>query len=241
MSKSVTTMTLYDVDHYSDEERETILDSYPAHERDARAKGIPQLGSGRIFPIEEDLIKEKAFEIPDVWPRIGGIDFGWDHPTAASWLAWDRDADVVHVYDCYKQKEATPVIHAAAIKPRGDWIPFSWPHDGYQHDKGSGKELSQQYKDQGVKMLDKHATWEDGGNGVEAGIQMMLDMMQTGRFKVAEHLEDWFAEFRLYHRKDGKIVKEFDDAICSTRYALMMLREAKVRTKPTKMSFSSEW
>lgn len=241
MSKCVTSMTIYDVDHYSDEDRETIINSYPAHEREARAKGIPQLGSGRIFPIEEDKIKEPAPVLQDIWKRIGGIDYGWDHPTAVAWIAWDVDADVYHLYDCYKLKETTPIIHAAAIKPRGDWIPMAWPHDGYQHDKGSGKALTQQYKDQGINMLDDHATWEEGGNGVEAGIQEMLDLMQSGRFKVAEHLEDWFAEFRLYHRKDGKIVKEYDDLMSATRYALMMKRFAKVKPRTSNMTFTSEW
>ena len=42
-----------------------------------------------------------------------------------------------------------------------------------------------------------------------------------------KHLSDWFEEFRLYHRKDGKVVKEGDDLMCATRYALMMLRHAQ--------------
>jgi len=54
----------------------------------------------------------------------------------------------------------------------------------------------------------------------------MLNRMQSGRFKVLKHLNDWFEEFRLYHRKDGKVVKEGDDLMCATRYALMMLRHA---------------
>jgi len=53
-----------------------------------------------------------------------------------------------------------------------------------------------------------------------------LNRMQSGRFKVFKHLNDWFEEFRLYHRKDGKVVKEGDDLMCATRYALMMLRHA---------------
>ena len=40
------------------------------------------------------------------------------------------------------------------------------------------------------------------------------------------HLNDWWEEFRLYHRKDGKVVKEGDDLMAATRYALMMLRHA---------------
>lgn len=234
-------MTIFDVDHYTDEERQTIIDSYPAHERDARAKGIPQLGSGRIFPIEEERITEDAPVLQDEWCRIAGIDFGWDHPTAVVWVAWDKDADVFHIYDCYRQKEQTPVIHAAAMKPRGDWIPVAWPHDGYQHDKGSGNELRDLYREQGVNMLEDHATWESGGNGVEAGISLMLDLMNTGRLKVAAHLNDWFDEFRLYHRKDGKIVKEFDDLMAATRYALMMKRFAE-KEKPTiNINFASDW
>ena len=45
--------------------------------------------------------------------------------------------------------------------------------------------------------------------------------------EVFKHLSDWFEEFRLYHRKDGKVVKEGDDLMCATRYALMMLRHAQ--------------
>ena len=70
-----------------------------------------------------------------------------------------------------------------------------------------------------------------GGNGVEAGVIDMLDRMQTGRLKVFSSLTDWFEEFRLYHRKDGKIVKVDDDVISATRYAQMMLRHAITKPK----------
>ena len=59
----------------------------------------------------------------------------------------------------------------------------------------------------------------------------LLDMMKTGRFKVAEHLNEWWEEFRLYHRKDGQIVKEGDDLMAATRYGVMMLRAAKTEPK----------
>jgi hypothetical protein len=55
----------------------------------------------------------------------------------------------------------------------------------------------------------------------------MIERMRTGRLKVAEHLADWWEEFRLYHRQDGKLVKLRDDLISATRYGLMMLRHAK--------------
>jgi len=81
-------------------------------------------------------------------------------------------------------------------------------------------------------MLFEHAQFEslDGKPGsisVEAGIADMLVRMETGRWKVFNHLNDWLEEFRLYHRKDGKVVKEHDDLLCASRYALMMKRFAQ--------------
>lgn len=227
MSRCVIRMTIEDAEHYTPEQRAAIIASYPAHERDARAKGIPVLGSGRIFPVSQEDIEVAPIDLPPHWPLIGGLDFGWDHPTAGVKLAWDRDSDIVYVVAAYKRKEATPVIHAAALKPWGAEMPWAWPHDGYQHDKGSGIELRKQYEAQGLKMLPFKAEWEGGGYGVEAGLMQMLDRMQTGRFKVFKHLNDWFSEFLLYHRKDGKVVKEFDDLMSATRYGVMMLRHAQ--------------
>ena len=60
---------------------------------------------------------------------------------------------------------------------------------------------------------------------------LMLERMQTGRFKVFRHLADWFEEFRLYHREDGRVVKLRDDLISATRYALMCLRHAQPLTR----------
>ncbi len=236
----VTNMTIHDAGHYSPEQREAIIATYPAHEREARINGTPTLGSGRIFPIADDVISETQVQIPAHWPRICGMDFGWDHPTAAVWIAWDRDNDVVHIYDAYRVREATPMIHALAINARGKWIPVAWPHDGEQHDKGSGVALANQYRKLQVNMLKDKATHApdksagekegQGGNSVEAGLMMMLDRMQTGRLKVAKHLADWWEEYRLYHREDGKIVKLQDDLMSATRYGLMMLRHAKLPT-----------
>jgi hypothetical protein len=55
--------------------------------------------------------------------------------------------------------------------------------------------------------------------------------MQTDRLKLLKHLLDGFEEFRLYHRKDGKVVKEGDDLLAATRYAVMMLRYAGTETQ----------
>lgn len=220
-----------DVPHLSEEMKAKMWADTPAHMREARAKGIPVLGSGRVFPIPEEAIKVDPFQIPSYMPQIVGVDFGWDHPFGASRLAWDRDNDIVYVTAVYRQREATPVIHAAAIKGWGDWLPVAWPHDGLQHDKGSGKTLASQYADQGLDMLPTHAQWEDGGYGFEAGISAMLQRMQTGKWKVFSTCGEWFEEFRLFHREKGLVVKERDDVLSASRIGLMALRHASVKPK----------
>jgi len=56
--------------------------------------------------------------------------------------------------------------------------------------------------------------------------------MMTGRFKVFEGQGEWLEEFRMYHRKDGKVVKLKDDLMAATRYAEMMLRHAITKPAP---------
>lgn len=234
----LTMMDIDDAEHYTPDQRAQIIASYPLHERKARTKGIPQLGSGRVFPIDDDEIRCEAFSIPPHWVQIGGLDFGWDHPSAGAKLVWDRDTDTIYVVAAHRQREQTAAMFSVALKPWGkkadgsQWLPWAWPHDGLQHDKGSGEQLAKQYKDQGLLMLPQRATFEDGSNGVEAGVSEMFDRMQTGRFKVFSHLSEWFEEFNLYHRKDGLIVKKGDDLLSASRYAMMMRRHAIVQNKP---------
>ncbi len=231
--RHLTMMTIEDAEHYSQADRERIILSYPEHEREARARGIPVLGSGRVFPIAESLLREPAIELPKWWPRLAAIDFGHgDHPTAAVWLAHDTEADVVHVYDAYRNRDPGIVLHAAAIKARGGWLPVAWPHDGMQTDRVSAQTIAGHYRVQGLKLLANHATHKDGGIGVEAGLMDMLERMRSGRWKVAEHLADWWEEYRLYHRKDGLLVKVRDDLMSASRYGLMMIRHAQREPDP---------
>ncbi len=76
-------------------------------------------------------------------------------------------------------------------------------------------------------MLPTHATFPDGSLSTEAGIMEMDERMKTGRLKVASHLNEWFEEFRLYHRKDGALVKVDDDLMSATRVAIMAKRFAR--------------
>lgn len=222
--------------HLDKKMREQILSAYPVHEREMRSKGTPMHGSGLVFPLPDEDLYVDPFEIPDYYLRVCGLDFGVsDHPTAAVFGAYNPDTDIFYVYDCYKQKALSPVIHASALKSRGcDWIPVIWPHDGNRQAGYGDATHAELYRKEGLNMhFEKFSNPPslgfaegEGNNSIEPGIGEMLNRMSTGRFKVFKNLNDWFSEKRMYHRKDGKILAKNDDLMAATRYACLSLRHA---------------
>jgi phage terminase large subunit-like protein len=239
--RHLTMMTIDDALHMDDEMRTKAIAKYEPYEREARLKGIPMLGSGRVFPVPDNTIEVDDFPIPNEWTQLIGMDFGWDHPTTAVNLAYDRDTDCLFVTKEYRVSEEIPVVHARAIRAMGDWKVVAWPHDGYQHDKVSGKTIADEYRKEGLRMHFEHSTFEGGGIGLEAGVTEMLDRMRTNRWKVFASCHQWFEEYRTYHRKDGKIVPERDDLLAASRYAMMMRRFARTQSRRPTVAIAGDW
>ena len=211
-------VTWDDAPHLNEATKKQLLEAIPEYQRDMRSKGIPVLGEGMIFPIAEEAIKCDPFEIPAHYKKLAGVDFGISHPTTCVWTAYNPDNDTIYVYDVYKKEGEVPAVHSSAIKGRGKDIPVIYPHDGDNTEKGSGRTLAEMYLEAGVLMIGKF-TNPDGTNYVEPALMEMLERFRTGRLKVFSNLTPWFEEFRRYHRKKGKIHKEFDDLMDATRYA----------------------
>jgi hypothetical protein len=177
--------------------------------------------------------------IEDHWAKIAGIDFGWDHPTAVVWTAWDKDNDEIYIYDCYRQSKASPSSHAEVIRRRTDFVPIAYPHDGNRRDSMGNPGLADQYRNLGCNMLLEHFSnppalgQNKGGNSVEEGLMDMIQYMEQGRFHVFSTLGDWFEEFRMYHRKDSKVVAFKDDLMSATRYAVLSRRFAVSGSDPS--------
>ena len=233
-----------DAPHLDEERKKQLLAQYSPHEAKMRSRGIPVFGSGLVFPLPDDELMIEPFELPDHWPRIAGLDFGYDHPTAVIWLAWDRETDTSYLYHEYRERQLNAQQHAPAIKAAGAWIPVAWPHDGMIHDKGSGTGLADQYRAQGVAMAVEHfrnpPTPEQKGKGdirIEPGINALLQAMTNGQFKVFSTCTRWFEEKGMYHRDDGKIMALTDDLMSATRYAFQMRHKyAKTKIETNLMS-----
>lgn len=220
-----------DAPHMDADQRAMIESQYPEHQRAARTQGVPMLGEGRIFTTPEPLFVVEPTEIPSHWARIMGIDFGGtdSHPHAIACLAWDRDADVVYLYDVWRDN-CKIRDHAHAIKARGAH-PVAWPHDGMAHDRNSGERLHKVYRNEyGVNMLNKSARYDNDTGGAQPQwpiIEELRDRLDAGKFRVFRTCQPWLQEYRSYHMKDGKIIDRRDDTLKASFYALMMLRFAR--------------
>ena len=225
--------------HLSEAVMSQILSAYSPHEREMRRYGRPSIGSGLIFPVPEDDLMIDPITIEAHWPRIAAIDFGWDHPTAVVWCAIDQEEDMFYVYDCYRASKASPSVHAQTIRSRPNFIPIAYPHDGNRRDSMGNPGLADQYRNLGCNFLLEHFTnptalgEKKGSNSIEEGIMAMLQKMEKHQFKVFSTLNDWFEEFRMYHRKGGKVVPIRDDLMSATRYAFQSQRFAISGEDPT--------
>lgn len=202
-----------DAPHLDAKTKKEMLEEIPVHLRGAKTKGIPSIGSGAIYPIDEEDILVKDFEIPEHWPRIYGMDVGWK-ATAALWAAWDRTNDIVYLTGEYKRGQTEPEVHAKAIKSRGEWIPGVIDPASAGSSQKDGTKLLNDYKELGLELY-------PADNTVESGLFECYKRLTTGRMLVFKSLTQWLEEFRIYRRdKKGKVVKENDHLMDPMRYII---------------------
>ena len=224
MSKWFTQISWDEAPHLSKHDKDDLYASIPPYQREARSKGIPQLGSGAIYPIAEDQITVADFPIPDHWRRVWGLDTGWNW-TAVVWIAVNLEDGTHYVYSCYKRGTEPPSVHADAIKSRGLWIPGV--ADAADINKIDGRQMVALYRDDfGLDVVLPI-------KAVEAGLYNAWTLFTQGKLKIFKSLTPWFDEYRFYQRDaQGKVVKGNDHLMDATRYALMSMDRARAVPAP---------
>lgn len=218
-----------DVPHLGEAEKKRMLAETPPHLRDARSKGIPSLGAGAIYPVQESEIVVPDFAVPAHWLRLYALDVGWNR-TACLWGAKDLDTDTIYLVAEHYRGQAEPSIHADAIKARkvSHGVIDPAARGRSQRD---GEQLLQNYKDLGLQLA-------LANNAVESGIYDMWQRLSTGRLKVFASLSNFRSEYRLYRRDEkGRIIKENDHLMDCGRYLVNAeAKQWKHKEKPKEES-----
>lgn len=193
--KYIVRIEMDEVPHLSEEDKRMYLSESSPHDVEARTKGYPALGSGRIYPYSEAQVFCKPFKIPEYWPRCFTLDFG-HHVTCALWGAKDPHTNILYIYaEYYSEGHQTAQIHAMNIRQRGTWIKGICDPSGGGR-QNDGRLLQELFEDQGLDLT-------PGENSFLAGVTRNCNMFENGSLRIFDTCEHTKQEFRIY-RFDGK-------------------------------------
>jgi len=211
-------------EHLSAKYKKETRASYLPHEIDARTKGIPRLGSGKVWPVDSDTFVVPDFDPPAHWPRIAAVDPGFNHPTGLLRGAYDMENDALYVYGEYRKNMEHLAVHCEAIMRGGAWVPCVIDPAGANIDDGD--RVYAQY----VKNLRNPCFRAE--KGITKGLQEVYDRMLDGRFFVMKSCRMWIGEYNIYSRDErGRIIESTEqhhfDLMACTRYLALGIKYAK--------------
>lgn len=212
MAKYVVGCTVDDVPHFDDKYKEDYKKSIPPHQRSARLRGEPGIGSGACYPIDESMFVIDYVEVRPHWKRVFALDVG--QHSAALWGAIDPNTGCMYIYDeaewLLKDMgviEAMPPMIVHSIQSRGKWIKGVVDPSALQGSKrGDGDSLYKEYKRLGLNLITKV------DNGIESGITRNINMIYAGKLKIVKTCRSLLNEMRTYSRgEDGRIGRHQKD------------------------------
>jgi phage terminase large subunit-like protein len=210
----------------SEERREIMKSQYLPSEIKARTEGIPSIGSGMVYPVDEDEFVVEPFEIPKHWPKAFALDPGFSSKCAAIWGAWDQDSDVIYLYSEHYQGLENPTVHIDAIRRRGSWINCIIDPAGANIEDGRRTKTAyveaMHVVNRDWRVFDAQKSWT-------AGYMEMYSRLSSGRLKVFNTLRNFLDEIRRYHKDDkGQIVDTPDHLLDAARYLCMGTRHFSI-------------
>ena len=202
--------------HLQEQERERLARNLSPSDKDAVKYGLPSFGSGMVYPCDPNMVIMPSQIIPKHWGGFYGMDFGWTNPTALVFCAINPENDVIYVYDEYKESKRTPHTHKEFLRSKGvESIWGAYDPSGDNRSAHEGEQLSRIYKDLGFKL-------RAADNAKEAGIQKVLQRLQSGRLRIFSNCVETIAEMKAYARDDhGHPMKKNDHLMDALRYAVV--------------------
>lgn len=226
-----------EAEHLSEEAKAVMLEAIPEYEREARTTGRPSMGNGMVYPVPESKFVIPRNEEPEILPSWGcviGLDLGYrPSPTAGVFAAWDKDNDIIYIYKEYYVTERTIPQHAYYLNMLGsDWIPIVCDPSARIGDTKDGRRALDEYSKAGINMT-------VASYGKETAVDMVLERIRSGRFKVFASCTRFLDEWRSYGRdKYGKIQKGNDHLMNALEFVMtdgLQITKTKNQAEVSKM------
>jgi phage terminase large subunit-like protein len=232
-------MTLHDATHLSKEQIAAIIERTPPEDRAMRIYGEPAQGSGNVYETPESVFLHDRpitdFNRPYLrWGWGTDVTHGGTSAGSSAFAAvlgcYDEYSDTIWIVDAIKLHRSLLPAQAAAIRSHafGDCVVL-WPRDAHQSgDAMTGEALATQFKKLGLSMASDHVRNERGvAPSLEDSVAEVSTRLATGRLRVARHCREWLDEYRAFHRKDRKIVREFCDLMDATRVLVTGIKQTR--------------
>lgn len=201
------------------------LDALPYEMRERMLKGNWVGGEGQIFKefnAEKHVVE--PFEIPQSWERVRAIDFGYNHPCAVIYTAYDWMSDTIYVYDEYKQSGKTIDEIAEFLneteRKRNEYYACTWS----DHDKSDRAFLA---KHDIITRAAKKSVL-DGINAVRQRLAAISPQTKKPKLIIFSNCEALIDEMYSYewHKSDSEVmdkdspIKINDDLVDTLRYVV---------------------
>jgi PBSX family phage terminase large subunit len=157
-----------------------------------------------VFDAQRHLVDD--FDIPESWERYAGLDFGYNNPTAAPFLARNDDGVYFWFAEHYR-RERTLAQHAVELVGKGgkDVVYYADP---------AGKQEIAELRRRGLSV-------RGADNSVVAGIDTVYELFATDRLKIFRSCQFGIDELEGYVWKGAKDGEGFQDEPVKDRDHLM--------------------
>lgn len=217
-------LTVDDVGHLGKEQIERMKIGLSEEEIQARLYGKATRGLLQVFQFDPDEYTCEPFELGKHWRRVGGLDVGMSHPTAAVAIAVDDESGSIYCYREYSKSGSSPVTHAAILKKWG--IQFATDPSAWNRTINGSLNTGRMYQEEGLQLF-------KADNDSRSSINKIRSLMCQGKLFIFSNCTSLLKELKTYRFKEAesgesKIYKIDDDLVDAFRYAIMSTDKATV-------------